>query len=321
MRHSGASRKAKIKVHNPVFSVCSWTRLLPGGRIRLILQLTQDEKVKIFFKGNKPFFATVLYRDADGNIIQILPNPFRKDNYFQGGVIYETPSGNDKFDLEVAQPFGEESVAHPFFVKFGYERIFMKKAVLICLLALFFSGCSTIDMRKISIDPNIPPPSFKKSSLNAGLLLDSQLTGYIYTFETGKQIFLLSGVKGEVDVGKNLSQALYGIVSNKFGNVVVAREAGGIHDVDIYLVPWIKYFKYSPPFTGLSSHHATIELETEIFSGDHRKLGSFSIKQDGNRNSLNQLRMETNYDLAHYAINEAIDNFLKEFSRKLDELY
>lgn len=34
----------------------------------------------------------------------------RKDNYFNGGVIYEIPSGNDKFEFEVSPPFGEESI-------------------------------------------------------------------------------------------------------------------------------------------------------------------------------------------------------------------
>jgi hypothetical protein len=32
------------------------------------------------------------------------------DNYFDGGVIYEIPSGKDRFDLEVTPPFGEESI-------------------------------------------------------------------------------------------------------------------------------------------------------------------------------------------------------------------
>lgn len=41
----------------------------------------------------------------------MLPNPYRKDNYFNGGVIYEIPSGNDRFDLEVEPPFGEERIA------------------------------------------------------------------------------------------------------------------------------------------------------------------------------------------------------------------
>jgi hypothetical protein len=68
------------------------------------------EKIKIYLKGNKPFFARVIYRDAAKTSLQLLPNPYRQDNYFQGGVIYEIPSGNDKFELEVNPPFGEENI-------------------------------------------------------------------------------------------------------------------------------------------------------------------------------------------------------------------
>ncbi|WP_353686247.1 DUF4384 domain-containing protein [Thermodesulfovibrio sp. 3462-1] len=67
------------------------------------------ERIKLYLKGNKPFYARVLYRQADGTVVQILPNPYRKDNYFQGGVVYEIPSGPDRFELETTPPFGEES--------------------------------------------------------------------------------------------------------------------------------------------------------------------------------------------------------------------
>jgi len=70
----------------------------------------EGEKVKIYIKGNKPFFARVLYKDAREEMIQLLPNPYRKDNYFNGGTMYEIPTGNDKFDLEVSPPFGEENI-------------------------------------------------------------------------------------------------------------------------------------------------------------------------------------------------------------------
>ena len=70
----------------------------------------QGEKIKVYIKGNKPFYAKILYKDAGGNIVQLLPNPFKRDNYFNGGVIYELPSGNDRFDLEVSPPFGREDV-------------------------------------------------------------------------------------------------------------------------------------------------------------------------------------------------------------------
>jgi len=68
------------------------------------------DKIKIYLKGNKPFFATVIYRDVVKKDLQLLPNPYRQDNYFQGGVTYAIPSGTDKFELEVNPPFGEESI-------------------------------------------------------------------------------------------------------------------------------------------------------------------------------------------------------------------
>jgi len=68
------------------------------------------ERIKVFLKGNKPFYATIFYKDAGGKLLQLLPNPHRQDNYFNGGVIYEIPAGNDRFELEVAPPFGEEQV-------------------------------------------------------------------------------------------------------------------------------------------------------------------------------------------------------------------
>ena len=52
----------------------------------------------------------MIYRDAAKNNLQLLPNPYRQDHYFQGGVIYEIPSGMDRFELEVSPPFGEENI-------------------------------------------------------------------------------------------------------------------------------------------------------------------------------------------------------------------
>jgi hypothetical protein len=71
----------------------------------------QGEKIKIYLKGNKPFHARIIYRDTAGNLLQILPNPYRSEAYFNGGVIYEIPTGNDRFDLEVSPPFGQESIS------------------------------------------------------------------------------------------------------------------------------------------------------------------------------------------------------------------
>lgn len=73
-------------------------------------EYVQGERMKVFVKANKPFYAKVVYKQADNTLLQLLPNPFREQNYFNGGVVYEIPSGGDRFDLEVAVPFGTENV-------------------------------------------------------------------------------------------------------------------------------------------------------------------------------------------------------------------
>ena len=70
----------------------------------------QSEKIKVYIKGNKPFYARVLHKDVKGTLLQLLPNAYRTDNYFNGGVVYEIPSGNDRFELEISPPFGEENI-------------------------------------------------------------------------------------------------------------------------------------------------------------------------------------------------------------------
>jgi hypothetical protein len=73
-------------------------------------QYKNKDQIKIFLKGNRPFYARVLYVNVKGESLQLLPNTSRSDNYFNGGVIYEIPSGNDRFELEVNPPFGEEKI-------------------------------------------------------------------------------------------------------------------------------------------------------------------------------------------------------------------
>ncbi len=69
-----------------------------------------SEKIKVYIRGNKPFYARVIYKDASGKTVQLFPNPYSSDNYFRGGTVYEIPSGEDRFDLEVSPPFGSESI-------------------------------------------------------------------------------------------------------------------------------------------------------------------------------------------------------------------
>lgn len=191
----------------------------------------------------------------------------------------------------------------------------------LCITALLLSGCGTMDMRKISVEPKISTENIRKSSLKAGLVLKEHFTDYKYNFETGNQIFMLSKVRGEVEIGKNLSNAFYGIVSSKFKSVSIVTNINEIDDVDIYFVPNIKSFTYSPPYTGLSSHSASLKLEIEIYGRDGKLQHRINIKQDGSRSMFNQFLAKTNYDMSRDTVNEAIDNALKEFTDKLNEYY
>ena len=70
----------------------------------------EGDQIKLYLKGNKPFYTRILYKDAMGEMFQLLPNPFRRNNYFSGGIVYDIPSGNDKYLLVVTPPFGKENI-------------------------------------------------------------------------------------------------------------------------------------------------------------------------------------------------------------------
>ena len=120
---AGDCYRVKIKAEvipdeNAMDKISKSKQLVDDPSALLIVNIWTDkkeyqsgEKIKIYIKGNKPFYAVVLHKDVKGGLLQLLPNPYRKENYFNGGVIYEIPSGNDRFELEVNPPFGEESVS------------------------------------------------------------------------------------------------------------------------------------------------------------------------------------------------------------------
>ena len=73
-------------------------------------EYTAGEKIRIFIRGNKDFFARVVYRDVSGNLLQLLPNQHRKYNFFKGGEEFTIPGPGDRFNMEVGPPFGVENI-------------------------------------------------------------------------------------------------------------------------------------------------------------------------------------------------------------------
>jgi hypothetical protein len=68
------------------------------------------EEVKIFIRGNKDFYARVVYMDVEKKMIMILPNLYRKTNFFKANETITIPASEDKFKLRVRPPLGEEKI-------------------------------------------------------------------------------------------------------------------------------------------------------------------------------------------------------------------
>lgn len=73
-------------------------------------QFTEGEEMVIRIRGNRDFYGRLVYRDVEGNVLQILPNAYRGDTMFKADTDYVVPGPGDKFRLRVSAPFGEESV-------------------------------------------------------------------------------------------------------------------------------------------------------------------------------------------------------------------
>jgi hypothetical protein len=59
-----------------------------------------------YFRGNKPFYAHAVYRDANDNLIEVTPHD--RSRYYSGGVIYQIPDAKDTFTLKITPPVGNE---------------------------------------------------------------------------------------------------------------------------------------------------------------------------------------------------------------------
>ena len=68
------------------------------------------ETIEVFVQGNRDFYARIVDITPGGQIIQILPNKHRMNNYFEGGKIYSIPGEEDRFDLQVMPPYGEDHI-------------------------------------------------------------------------------------------------------------------------------------------------------------------------------------------------------------------
>ncbi len=73
-------------------------------------QYKKGENIEVYIQGNRDFYARIVDITSDGHIVQLLPNAFRKLNFFKGGKIYKIPDAGDRFDLKVSPPYGQDQI-------------------------------------------------------------------------------------------------------------------------------------------------------------------------------------------------------------------
>ena len=70
----------------------------------------QGENFTLFIKGNKNFFARILYIDSNGQILQLVPNQHKNKSLFHGSTVYQVPESSDIFHFEISPPFGKDQI-------------------------------------------------------------------------------------------------------------------------------------------------------------------------------------------------------------------
>jgi hypothetical protein len=109
--------KAEVIPNDEVMKKVDTSQMLADPRAPLNVKLWTNkdsykagENMRIYLQGNKPFYARLIYVDANKNNIQLLPNQHRSDNYFAGATIFEVPTNQDGFVMTVGEPFGAEKL-------------------------------------------------------------------------------------------------------------------------------------------------------------------------------------------------------------------
>lgn len=73
-------------------------------------QYMQGENITVYVQGNRDFYARIVNISAGGEIIQLIPNDYRKVNFFGGGRVYRIPDKKDRFELKVSPPYGDDQI-------------------------------------------------------------------------------------------------------------------------------------------------------------------------------------------------------------------
>lgn len=288
----------------------------------------QGDKVKVYIKGNKPFFARVLHKDASGETLQLLPNPYRNENYFNGGVVYEIPSGNDKFDLEVSPPFGEENISvYASTLPFGDINIETKGAVYQVITPDKDIGTKTRGIKLTNKTGNNAP------SMTAAEFVEDKVSIKSVRNESDSLEKAVLNADTEEDLKRGVSQRTEKApIANKSNTPAKLLKNGWTHDGETpnqkRIVAAARAVALSSTVSGKSSGPSSIGRghQTDIDDGDGtrmldaiqrhnkwvRKSGSLTVEQI--KKEMRKAFVGSNYEMKQ--VNDLVDRIVIVYNPK-----
>lgn len=66
------------------------------------------EEVVYFFTTNRDSYLLLIYEDAKGKLLQVLPNSYESRAFYQAGAMFQIPDASSRFAFVVGPPFGSE---------------------------------------------------------------------------------------------------------------------------------------------------------------------------------------------------------------------
>lgn len=70
----------------------------------------EGESISYFINLDRDAYLLLIYEDAGGNLIRILPNRYAATGFYRAGSTIQVPAKTDRFEFTIAPPFGVERV-------------------------------------------------------------------------------------------------------------------------------------------------------------------------------------------------------------------
>ena len=70
----------------------------------------EGDKISFFLSLNQDAYIYLYYLDANGNLLQLMPNQRMPDNFYSSGLFMPVPPAKQQFQFIIRAPFGEEHI-------------------------------------------------------------------------------------------------------------------------------------------------------------------------------------------------------------------